>query len=94
MLTTFGEMKLYQNRYQRKKNFRILTNFQEGDELARQILIEHNLRLVVYIAKKFESSGVNLEDLISNRNVRFNQRGTNLLKWIRTLNWQLMLQDV
>ena len=45
--------------------FRILTNFQAGDERARQTLIEHNLRLVVYIAKKFESSGVNLEDLIS-----------------------------
>ena len=49
----------------KEEEFRILTNFQEGDELARQILIEHNLRLVVYIAKKFESSGVNLEDLIS-----------------------------
>lgn len=47
------------------EEFRILTNFQAGDELARQTLIEHNLRLVVYIAKKFESSGVNLEDLIS-----------------------------
>ena len=36
-----------------------------GDEKAREILITHNLRLVVYIAKKFESSGVNLEDMIS-----------------------------
>ena len=32
---------------------------------AKTKLIEHNLRLVVYIAKKFESSGVNVEDLIS-----------------------------
>lgn len=32
---------------------------------ARTMLIEHNLRLVVYIAKKFESSGINVEDLIS-----------------------------
>ena len=47
------------------EEFRILTNFQAGDERARQTLIEHNLRLVVYIAKKFESSGVNLEDIIS-----------------------------
>ena len=47
------------------EEFRILTNFQAGDERARQTLIEHNLRLVVYIAKKFESSGVNLDDLIS-----------------------------
>lgn len=36
-----------------------------GDETARDKLIVHNLRLVVYIAKKFESSGVNIEDLIS-----------------------------
>lgn len=37
----------------------------EGDNKAREQLITHNLRLVVYIAKKFESSGVNIEDLIS-----------------------------
>ena len=37
----------------------------DGDEKAREKLIEHNLRLVVYIAKKFESSGVYIEDLIS-----------------------------
>ncbi len=36
-----------------------------GDLKAREKLIVHNLRLVVYIAKKFESSGVNIEDLIS-----------------------------
>ena len=38
----------------------------ENDNLeARQILIERNLRLVVYIAKKFENTGIGLEDLIS-----------------------------
>lgn len=37
----------------------------QGDKDAREKLIVHNLRLVVYIAKKFESSGVNIEDLIS-----------------------------
>ena len=37
----------------------------QGDEKARETLIVHNLRLVVYIAKKFENSGVNIEDLIS-----------------------------
>ena len=36
-----------------------------GDLEARNVLVEHNLRLVVYIAKKFESTGINLEDLIS-----------------------------
>ncbi len=35
------------------------------DENVRKILIEHNLRLVVYIAKRFENTGINIEDLIS-----------------------------
>ena len=35
------------------------------DERARDMLIEHNLRLVVYIAKKFESTGIGIEDLVS-----------------------------
>ena len=42
-----------------------ITALAEGDEKARSLLIEHNLRLVVYIAKRFENTGVNLEDLIS-----------------------------
>ncbi|MBO5280509.1 MAG: RNA polymerase sporulation sigma factor SigE [Clostridia bacterium] len=37
----------------------------EIDEDARIVLVEHNLRLVVYIAKKFESTGIGIEDLIS-----------------------------
>lgn len=37
----------------------------ENDRVAKEKLIVHNLRLVVYIAKKFESSGVYIEDLIS-----------------------------
>ena len=37
----------------------------DQDEKARKILIEHNLRLVVYIAKKFDNTGVGVEDLIS-----------------------------
>ena len=36
-----------------------------GDEGARAVLIEHNLRLVVYIARRFENTGINIEDLIS-----------------------------
>ena len=38
---------------------------EQGDAEARDMLIEHNLRLVVYIAKKFENTGVGIEDLIS-----------------------------
>ena len=37
----------------------------QGDEGAKQRLIEHNLRLVVYIARRFDNTGVNQEDLIS-----------------------------
>ena len=36
-----------------------------GDEFARNKLIEHNLRLVVFLAKKYENTGVDLEDLVS-----------------------------
>ena len=42
-----------------------LEELEQGSEEAKQRLIEHNLRLVVYIARRFENSGVNLEDLIS-----------------------------
>lgn len=37
----------------------------QGEEQAKQILIERNLRLVVYIARRFENTGVGIEDLIS-----------------------------
>lgn len=49
----------------REEEQEALTALGEGDEGARQRLIEHNLRLVVYIARRFESTGINLEDLIS-----------------------------
>ena len=42
-----------------------LMALEQGDEGAKQRLIEHNLRLVVFIARRFENTGVNLEDLIS-----------------------------
>ena len=42
-----------------------LEALEQGDEDAKQRLIEHNLRLVVFIARRFENTGVNLEDLIS-----------------------------
>ena len=44
---------------------RCLRALVEGDERAKQTLIEHNLRLVVYIARRFENTGINIEDLIS-----------------------------
>ena len=42
-----------------------LVGLEMGDEEAKQKLIEHNLRLVVFISRRFENTGVNLEDLIS-----------------------------
>ena len=43
----------------------LLRRLAEGDEGAKSTLIERNLRLVVYIARRFENTGVNIEDLIS-----------------------------
>lgn len=51
----------------------------EDDETARKLLIEHNLRLVVYIAKKFDNTGVGVEDLISIGTI-------GLIKAINTFN--------
>ncbi len=42
-----------------------LEKLEQGSEEAKQLLIERNLRLVVFIARRFENTGVNLEDLIS-----------------------------
>ena len=50
-----------------------------GDESSKQLLIEHNLRLVVYIAKRFENTGIGLEDLISLGTI-------GLIKAINTFN--------
>lgn len=43
----------------------LLNELTKGDKAARSVLIERNLRLVVYIARKFENTGINIEDLIS-----------------------------
>ena len=44
---------------------RVLKRLANGDTSVRSVLIEHNLRLVVYIARKFENTGIYVEDLIS-----------------------------
>ena len=46
-----------------------LEALEQGDLSAKQLLIEHNLRLVVYIARRFENTGIHLEDLISIGNI-------------------------
>ena len=59
----------------------MLENLEGGEhqEEARKRLIEHNLRLVVYIAKKFDNTGVGVEDLISIGTI-------GLIKAINTFN--------
>lgn len=47
------------------QEFTYINSFQCGDMDARNALIEHNLRLVAHICKKFESTGLDKEDLIS-----------------------------
>ncbi len=49
----------------REEEAALITRLESGDQDARQTLIERNLRLVVYLARRFENTGVNLEDLIS-----------------------------
>ncbi len=53
----------------------------KGDDKARKTLVEHNLRLVVYIAKKFENTGVGIEDLVSIGTI-------GLMKAINTFNME------
>ena len=56
-----------------------VTLFQNGDMSAKDKLIEHNLRLVVFLAKKYENTGVDLEDLVSIGNI-------GLIKGINTFS--------
>ena len=49
----------------REEEAGVLARLDAGEEASRQILIERTLRLVVYIARRFENTGINIEDLIS-----------------------------
>ncbi len=62
-----------------KENYYLSMLNAEGREIAKRFLIEHNLRLVVYVARKFENTGVNLEDLVSIGSI-------GLIKAINTFN--------
>ncbi len=62
-----------------KENYYLSMLNTEGREIAKRFLIEHNLRLVVYVARKFENTGVNLEDLVSIGSI-------GLIKAINTFN--------
>ncbi len=64
---------------EREEEAAAIEALEAGDDAARRTLIEHNLRLVVYIAKRFENTGVNIEDLISIGTI-------GLIKGINTFN--------
>ena len=49
----------------REEEGQLISRLGQGDLAVRQTLIERNLRLVVYIARRFENTGINIEDLIS-----------------------------
>lgn len=57
----------------------LLNLLPKGDKSARATLIEHNLRLVVYIARKFENTGIHIEDLVSIGSI-------GLIKAVNTFN--------
>ena len=63
----------------REEEETLMLRLKSEPETVRKTLIEHNLRLVVYIAKKFESSGVGVEDLVSIGTI-------GLIKAINTFN--------
>ena len=63
----------------REEEENLMLRLKSEPEAVRKMLIEHNLRLVVYIAKKFESSGVGVEDLVSIGTI-------GLIKAINTFN--------
>ena len=50
---------------QREEEAELIARLEQDDPAARQTLIERNLRLVVYLARRFENTGINIEDLIS-----------------------------
>ena len=49
----------------REEELELMRRVNQGDTVARATMIERNLRLVVYIARKFENTGISIEDLIS-----------------------------
>ncbi|SER04186.1 RNA polymerase, sigma 29 subunit, SigE [Gracilibacillus ureilyticus] len=63
----------------KEEEFELINKLPVGDKAARAMLIERNLRLVVYIARKFENTGINIEDLISIGTI-------GLIKAINTFN--------
>ena len=74
----------------REEETAALTALCAGEKSAERTLIEHNLRLVVYIARRFENTGVGLEDLISI------EVYINDVRWYKEFNdvWNEFFADV
>ena len=65
--------------YSQDEEQQLLARLQDDEEGVRSCLIEHNLRLVVYIARKFDNTGVELDDLVSVGTI-------GLIKAVKTFN--------
>ena len=64
-LRYIGNGEVLPSPYTPEEETTLLCKLTDGDEAVRDKLIEHNLRLVVYIARRFENTGVDLDDLVS-----------------------------
>ena len=73
----------------REEETEVIARLEQGDPQARQTLIERNLRLVVYIARRFENTGINIEDLISIGTIGLIKPSTPSGR-IRTSSWPPM----
>ncbi len=73
------EVRVYHHHFLGKEEEELLSKLSSEDDTVRQTLVERNLRLVVYIAKKFENTGIGIEDLISIGTI-------GLMKAINTFN--------
>ena len=69
----------------------LLEKLKRGDCAVKTVLIERNLRLVVYIARKFENTGIYIDDLVSIGTIGL-IKAVNTLILIRISNWPPMLQ--
>ena len=67
----------------------LLEKLKKGDGAVKTILIERNLRLVVYIARKFENTGIHIDDLVSIGTIGL-IKAVNTLTRIKVSNWPPM----
>ena len=67
-----------------KEEEQYIAMYRKGDESAKKVLIEHNLRLVAHIAKKYTTTSVEQEDIISIGTIRVNQSHQQLSRGKRS----------